>query len=139
MRPRAGAHPAVVIWGPQRAAAFVAWYAFALAEFFGDVTCVTAGGEVPAGLTARFVSELDPALDDLPAAAQCVLCPDPDDPGAAVAFARAGFGVAAPLASGAHEYVRDIVSFGLSQQRDVEIAVKIAIGRPASLRELPQP
>jgi glycosyltransferase involved in cell wall biosynthesis len=50
-----------------------------------------------------------------------------------------GYGVAAPHASGAQEYVRDIVSFGLTQTRDVQIAVKIAIGRPASVRAVPQP
>jgi hypothetical protein len=139
VRPRLGVRPGVVIWAPDRAASFVTWYAFALAEFFGDVTCVTAGGEVPTELPARFISPLDPELGEILAAAQCVLCAEPDDPGAAVAFARAGFGVAAPLASGAQEYVRDIVSFGLTQQREVEIAVKIAIGRPASIRAVPQP
>lgn len=139
VRPRLGGHPAVVIWAPDRTAAFVLWYAFALAEFFGDVTCVTSGGDVPAGLPARFVSPLDPALDEILASAQCVLCADPDDPGAAVAFARLGFGIAAPLTSGAQEYLRDIVTFGLTQQREVEIAVKIAIGRAASIRATPQP
>ena len=139
VRPRLGKRPAVVIWAPDRPAPFVAWYAFALAEFFGDVTCVTSGGGVPSGLTARFVSPLDPALAEILAGAPCVVCPEPDDPGAAVAFARAGFGVAAPLASGAQEYVRDIASFELARLRDVAIAVQIAIGRPASVRSLPQP
>ncbi len=139
VRPGPGVRPGVVIWAPQRASAFVAWYAFALAEFFGAVTCVTAGGDVPSGLPARFVHGDDADMAAILAGAQCALCPDPDDPGAAVAFARLGFGVAAPLASGAHEYVRDVVSFRLNQQREVEIAVKIAIGRPASLRELPSP
>lgn len=140
VRPRLGTRPAVVIWAPDRPAAFVAWHAFALAGFLGDVTCVTAGGDAPRELPARFVSALDPQLEALLAGAQCVVCPDPDDPGAAVAFARAGFGVAAPVASGAREYVRDIASFGLTELREVEIAVKIAIGRPASVRELlPQP
>jgi hypothetical protein len=139
VRPRPGKRPGVVIWAPERVADFVAWYACALAEFIGDVTCVTLGGAVPADMPARFISPLDPALNEILAAAQCVLCPDPDDPGAAVAFARAGFGVAAPLASGVQEYVRDVVCFGLTQQREVEIAVKIAIGRSASVRAMPQP
>jgi hypothetical protein len=138
-QPGVGGGPGVVIWAPYRAAAFVAWYAFALAEFFGDVTCVTAGGALPPNLPARFVSPLDPSLPRILNVAQCVLCPEPDDPGAAVAFARLGFGVAAPQASGAQEYVRDIVTFGLTQIRDVQIAVKIAIGRPASVRAIPQP
>lgn len=137
--PRLGTRPGVVIWAPNRVAGYVMWYAFALAEFFGDVTCVSSGGDIPRNLPARFVPPLDPALPEILSGAQCVLCPDPDDPGAAVAFARRGFGVAAPLASGAHEYVRDIVSFGLMTQRQVEIAVKIAITRPASVRAIPQP
>lgn len=140
VRARLGTRPGVVIWAPDRAAAFVAWHALALADFIGDVTCVTAGGDVPADLPARFVSPLDPALGEILASAQCIVCPDPDDPGAAVAFARAGFGVAAPVASGAQEYVRDIASFGLTELREIQIAVKIAMGRPASVRELlPQP
>jgi len=138
VRPRFGVRPGVVIWAPDRAVAFVAWHACALAEFFGDVTCVTLGGKLPGDLPARFVTAHDPQLDEILANAQCVVCPDPDDPGAAVAFARLGFGVAAPLASGAQEYVRDIVCFGLTEQREVEIAVKIAIGRPASIRAIPQ-
>jgi len=137
VRPRFGAFPGVVIWAPDRPAAFVAWYACALAEFFGDVTCVTSGGSAPSNVPARYVTALDPRLDAILAGAQCVVCADPDDPGAAVAFARLGFGVAAPLASGAQEYVRDVVSFGLTEQREVEIAVKIAIGRPASIRAIP--
>jgi len=139
VRPRRARRPGVVIWSPHTDAGYVAWYAFALAEFFGDVSCVVAAGALPKDVPGRCLGPDDPGLGDVLAEAQCVLCADPDDPGAAVAFARLGFGVAAPLASGAREYVRDAVSFGLETPREVEMAVKIAIGKPASVRATPQP
>ena len=137
--PRLGSRPGVVVWAPNFVASYVAWYAMALAEFFGNVICVTGGGTPPPNIAAQYVGPLDPSLPALLASVQCVLCPDPEDPGAAVAFARRGFGVAAPLASGAHEFVRDLASFGFRSQREVEMAVKTAITRPASVRSTPQP
>jgi hypothetical protein len=137
--PRIGGRPGVVIWSPNYLAGYVSYYAFALAEFFGEVVCVTAGGQPSARQRARFVTPNDPALTEILASVQCVLCADPDDPGAAVAFARRGYGIAAPVTSGAREYVRDVISFNLAKLRDVEMAVKQAIARPASVRSLPQP
>ncbi len=137
--PRIGTRPGVVIWAPNFVTSYVAWHAMALAEFFGNVICVTGGGAPPEHIPAQFVGPLDPALPELLASVQCVLCPDPEDPGAAVAFARRGFGIAAPLASGAHEYVRDLATFDFRSQREIELAVKIAITRPASIRSTPQP
>ncbi len=123
VRPSPGAR-AVAIWSPDLPAADAAWYASALAGFDGDV---------------RFVSPRDPQLGEVLAAAHCVLCPDSGDPGAAVAFARRGFGVAAPFESGAYEYVRDIASFRLGRAPEVAAAVNVASGRPASVRALPRP
>ncbi len=121
--PQRGGPPRVVIWAPDRAPAYVAWHAFALAGCAFDVVCVTADGDVPAELLRS---------------AQCVVCPDPDDPGAAVAFARLGYGVAAPLASGAHEYVRDVASYPFVHPRDLQIAVERALANPASVRTVPR-
>jgi hypothetical protein len=137
--PRTGERTGIVVWVPDHPAAYATWYALALAEFSGEVTCVTASRDVPPDLPARFIGTQDPALAEILRDAGCVVCGDPDDPGAAVAFARAGYGVAAPLSSGAQEYVRDVASFSFTHQRDIEIAAKMALRRPASVRFVPQP
>jgi glycosyltransferase involved in cell wall biosynthesis len=62
---------------------------------------------------------------------------DPADPGAAVAFARRGYGVVAPRSSGADEYVRDVATYDVRAPRELYVAVSIALGRPASLRAVP--
>jgi hypothetical protein len=128
--------PSVVVWGPNRNPAGVAYHAVGLREFHGDVTCVTAGGSVPPGITARFIELTDPALGEVLAAASCVVCVEPDDPGDAVAFARRGYGVVSPLTSGAHEFVRHVVSLRGEHLREVYIATMIAAGQPASVRTL---
>lgn len=133
---RRAERPGVVIWGPHCRPADIAYYAFGLREFYGDVTCVTVPGLVPPGVTARFLGLTDPALSEFLATASCVVCVDPNDPGDAVAFARRGYGIVAPLSSCAHEYVRNVVLVKGDHLREVHIATMIAAGQPASVRPI---
>lgn len=131
--------PSIVIWGPNRSPAEAAYHAFGLREFHGNVTCVTAPGPVPAGVTARFIESADPALRAVLATAACVVCVEPDDPGDAVAFARHGYGVVAPLTSGAHEFVRGVVPLKGEHLREVYVAAMIAAAEPAAARPFATP
>ncbi len=94
---------------------------------------------MPEGLSARFIERRDPALVEVLAAAACVVCVEPDDPGDAVAFARHGFGVVAPLSSGAHEYVRHVALLRGDHVREIYVAAMTAAGQPASVRPLAPP
>ena len=49
----------------------------------------------------------DPRVADALATAGSVVLTDATDPGAAVGFARRGYGIVAPVSSGAHEFVRN--------------------------------
>ncbi len=119
--------PSVVIWAPSLASSLIAFQAFALREFHGDVTCVTSDGLAPD----------DPAVAAALATASCIVCADPSDPGAAVAFARLAYGIAAPLTSGAHEYVSGVVPYDGRTLDGIYTAVTIAMGSPAAVRGLP--
>lgn len=136
---RVHAQPSIVVWAPERPSLFVAYHAFALAEYRGAVTCVTSDGATLAASAAKFCTANDPAVGEALATATCVVCVEPEDPGAAVAFAQAGYGVVAPLTAGAHEFVRDVVTYGMTALREIHVAASIAVGRPASVRELPRP
>ena len=129
--------PGVVVWAPDRPSQYIAYHALALIEFRGDVTCVTSDGAELADSTARFVRPDDPRVGEALTTASCVVCVEPEDPGAAVAFARRGYGIVAPLTSGAHEFVRDAVTFDYVQMRELHIAASIAISQPASVRYVP--
>jgi GT2 family glycosyltransferase len=129
--------PSVVIWAPERPSAQVAFQAFALQELHGDVSCVTSDGTSSAHLAARFITAADPAVDAALATASCILCVDPDDPGAAVAFAALGYGIAAPMTSGAHEFIRGVIPYDGRSLDGVYAAVVIAMGSPAAVRQLP--
>ena len=131
--------PGVVVWAPGRPSQYIAYHALALIEFRGDVTCLTSDGAVLPDSTARFVMPNDPYVREALETATCVVCVEPEDPGAAVAFARRGYGIVAPLTSGAHEFVRDVVTFDYFQTRELQIAAAIAITQPASIRDVPKP
>jgi hypothetical protein len=131
--------PSVVVWATAAPAEASALYAFALSEFLGDVTYVVGAGAIPSGFPGTFVRADDPRVVEALGAATAVVVTDAADPGPAIAFARLGYGVVAPLSSGAHEYVREIATFDPGYARTLHIAVAAAIGRPASLRELPAP
>jgi hypothetical protein len=131
--------PGVVIWGPHRRPSEVAYHAFGLREFYGDLTCVTAAGTVPTGIIARFLEPSDPAVIEALATAACVVCVEPEDPGDAVAFARRGYGVVAAQTSGAYEFVRNVVLLKEDQLREVYIATMIAVAQPASARDVAPP
>lgn len=131
--------PAVVVWAAGAPAEASALYAFALSEFFGDVTYVVGGGTIPTEFPGTFLRADDPRVAVALAAATAVVVTDAADPGPAIAFARLGYGVAAPLSSGAHEYVREIATFDPGHPRTLHTAAAVAVGRPAGLRDLPGP
>ena len=127
----------VILWAPERNAATVGLYAFALAEVHADLTIVSADGVSPPGMNATALQPADPRLADALATAACVVLSDAGDPGAAVAFARRGLGVVAPLSSGAGEFVRNVQGFDPVTPRQIYAAVARALGQPASVRALP--
>jgi hypothetical protein len=129
--------PAVVVWATDIPAEHAALYAFALSEFHGSVTVVAGAGTPPAGFGATFLPAAHAGVGTALAAASAVLVTDPADPGYAIAFARLGYGVAAPLSSGAHEYVRDVMAFDPGAPRTIQIAASMAIAQAASVREFP--
>ncbi len=118
----APARPGVVVWAPRRPAEHATLHAFGLREFFGDVLCVTAD-----------VVADEPRVRSALASAACVVCVEPSDPGDAVAFARLGYGVVAPRTAGAHEFVRDVVTWD-GRASTLQHAVAIALARPAAVR-----
>lgn len=130
VRPR---RPGVVVWAPRRPTLEVTLHALGLREFIGDVTCVTAGGPQPSQPHATFVEVGDPRIAQALASAACVVCVEPDDPGDAVAFARRGYGVVAPLTAGAHELAADVVSWN-GTPSTLQHCVAMALARPASAR-----
>ena len=134
---RAGARPGVVIWAPERDSLFVSLHAFALAEIHADVTVVSHDGGVVPGLAVTTYRIGDPRVDDALAGANCVVLTDATDPGAAVAFARQGYGIVAPVSSGAHEFVRDVSVYDPAALRQLYVAVTMSLGQPSSPRELP--
>ncbi len=131
------AGPSVVVWAPYHTSRQVAVQAVALTEFLGEITFVTGDGEPLGGYPGRFMRAGDDVAEVL-ARACCVLCADPDDPGAAIAFARRGVGVVAPLSAGAHEFVRGLVTYDIGTLRSITEAVQIALAQPASVRAVPQ-
>lgn len=132
--------PAVVVWAPHRPAIETALHLHGLAEFHGEVTCVSAGGARPSHATAAFAAPGDPQVGDALRTAAGVVCVEPSDPSDAVAFARLGYGVVAPVGTGAHEFAGDVVTWDALNARFLHTAVAVAVARPASMRsEPPQP
>ena len=129
--------PAVVIWAPERDVTTAALHAFALAEVHGEVTLVSADGLVPPGATCSALRIDDPRVAGVLATAGSVVLTHATDPGAAVAFARRGYGIVAPVSSGAQEFVRDAHLYDPAFQRQVHVATMKSLAVPASLRALP--
>ena len=129
--------PSVVVWAPDRPSQQLVVFALALRDFLGEVTFVSSDGAALEGYPARFM-RAGRELPEILSRACCVLCADPDDPGAAIAFARRGLGIVAPITSGAHEFVRDLVTYDIGTFRTIMTAVQIALAQPASVRALPQ-
>lgn len=132
----AGERPAVVVWAPHRRAETLVLPLVGLHEFLGDVTCVVAGGSL-AGFAAEIVSVVEGSrIRHALARAGCVVCVEPNDPGDALAFARRGFGVVAPITAGAPEFVGDVVTWDAAEAGRLHHAVAAALARPAWVREL---
>jgi hypothetical protein len=127
-------HPTIVIWAPHRSAAHTALHRFGLAEFLGDTWCVAADtAGAPAG--SRVITPADPRLSELLGIAGAIVCAEANDPGDAVAFARRGFGVVAPLTAGAHEFAPEIVLWDAADATTLLKAAVKALARPAAVRQ----
>ena len=132
---RAGTNGAsVVVWAPEERAETLAVVALALVDLPEPAVVVCAGGSLPGLPNLTFLEANDPAVPVLLGAAKVVVCPDVGDPGAAVACARRGCGVAAPLASGALEFVAGVACYDPAEPRSIIDAVGIALARPAEPR-----
>lgn len=134
---RSPVRPGVVIWAPERDATGIALTAFAASEIHGDVTLVSADGILPAGATATAYKYGDVRIAAALGAATCIILADATDPGAAVAFARRGYGVVAPRSSGAHEFVQNLQTYDPAVPREIHVAAMMGLGQPSSLRALP--
>jgi hypothetical protein len=121
--------PGVVVWAPERPALETALHLHALTEFHGDVTCVSAGGPRPSRSPATFLDPSHPGVRRALSTAAAIVCVDPCDPSAAVAFARLGYGVVAPATSGAHEFAGDVVTWDALDARFLSTAVAVAATR----------
>jgi hypothetical protein len=130
---RPSRRPTVVVWAPERAGASIAYLAFALGEIQADRVLVTADGRAPAGVGDRAVAPDDPALGDILAVASCIAIGDPCDPGAAVAFARRGYGIVAPASTGASDYVCNASVYDPRVFRQLFVATATALAQPGSL------
>ncbi|HVA33442.1 MAG TPA: glycosyltransferase family 2 protein, partial [Candidatus Baltobacteraceae bacterium] len=126
--------PTVVVWAPYRSRVQLALHAFGLSEFIGDVCFVTADGAAVADELTTLRRD-DPRVDQVLGRAGCVVCVEPNDPGDAVAFARHGLGIVAPLTSGAHEFAPEVVVWDAANATLLHKAVARALARPAAIRQ----
>lgn len=131
--------PALVVWAPLRPAIETALICHGLLEFHGEVTVVSAGGALPAYARATFVPPGDPRVDEALARSAVVICAEPNDPADAVAFARLGYGVIAPITSGAVEFAGDVVPWDAIDARFLFTNVAVAMARPAKVYAEPVP
>ncbi|HEV8022123.1 MAG TPA: glycosyltransferase family A protein [Candidatus Lustribacter sp.] len=123
--------PGVIVWAPHETLGTVAMLAFGLTEFLGDVTVVWPGGALPHFPAMRSVAPDDPGLAAVLASAGVIVPASLGDPGAAVAFARRGYGVAAPVTSGATEFVPAVAPFDFGSSDSFVQALAQAFGRRA--------
>jgi hypothetical protein len=135
---QAAERPGIVLWAPERNAMSVALYAFALSEAHADVTVVSADGVGLNGATALTLRVGDPRVTQALATATCIVLCDATDPGAAVAFARRGYGIVAPISSGAQEFVQNAYLYDPAEPRNLHVGAMMALAQPASLRVLPE-
>ena len=127
----------MLVWAPQRAAFEVALHLQGLYEFVGRVVCVTAGGAVPEGARAEFMTLGDAALDDVLATASAVLCPEPRRSCRRGRVRTPRYGIVAPLTSGAHEFAGEIVPWDPLNTNFLAAAIGVAMTRPAAVRAEP--
>jgi Glycosyl transferase family 2 len=129
--------PGFVLWTPERDADAAAFPVFGLSELHGEVTLVSADGVAPNGSGIAAYTAADPRVADALSTADVIVFADATDPGAAIAFARAGYGIVAPISSGVDEFVRDVCAYDPATLRQLHLAATMALTRPASLRALP--
>jgi Glycosyl transferase family 2 len=122
--------PSVVVWTGRRDTADATFALIALEEFRGEVAYV--GDEPIAGVAARFIARNDPSLPEALGVAGCVVCIDPADPADAVAFARRGMPVVAPVTCGAYEFAEGVLPWDMADGAQLSIRTNFALGRIVS-------
>jgi hypothetical protein len=127
----------IVIWAPHRPALDCSIALHGLAGFSGELTCVSAGGPLPSHSAAKFFSAGDSGVAAALGRAATIVCVDPGDPSEAVAFARLGYGIVAPITSGAHEFADNVVAWDALDARLLPAAATAASARPAVVRAEP--
>jgi hypothetical protein len=131
------AEAGVVVWAPHRPALECALHLRGLAGFQGEVTCVSTGGPLPSHSAANFLRAGDAGVDAALSRAAVIVCSDPTDPSEAIAFARLGYGIVAPLTSGTHEFASNVVAWDALDPRLLLAAVAAAAKRPAIVHAAP--
>jgi hypothetical protein len=125
--------PTVVVWAPRRTATNITLLIGGLWEFRGDVIYIVGDATgAPPGFSV--VTPGDPGAAAALERAGCIVCAEPNDPGDAVAFARLGYGIVAPMTSGAYEFVPEVVPWDAGSANMLHHAVVKALGRPAAVR-----
>jgi hypothetical protein len=127
----------VVVWAPHRPALECAIALHGLAGFQGELSCVSSGGPLPSHSAANFFRAGEAGVAAVLGRASAIVCVDPNDPSDAVAFARLGFGIIAPLTSGAHEFASNVVAWDALDAQLLPAAVTAAFARPAIVRAEP--
>lgn len=128
--PQPATEASVAVWLGNRPEYELTLALIALEQFRGNVTYL-APVPIP-NMRARCVSAQSPEGRDALARASCIVCVDSSDPGDAVAFAKRGKNVVAPIASGAHEFVYGIVPWDSGSAPALLTCVAIAMGRDPS-------
>lgn len=129
--------PGLVVWGPHLPSVELGVLALALSDFHGSVTFVSSDGGPIADLPTSTMTANDPRVIPAIARASAIVATPAADPGFAIAFGRRGYGILAPQTSGAHEYVRGVVTYDPASVRGIRVGAAMAIAQPASLRRLP--
>ena len=127
IEPRAAGDRCVAVWAGTRPAADLTIALIGLEQHRGTVVYIAS--EPLPNVRATFVpiesSEAVAALER----SSCIVCVDPGDPSDAVAFARRGKSVVAPITSGAHEFVAGIVAWDSASAPALTSCVATSQGR----------
>jgi hypothetical protein len=131
--------PGLVVWSPTQPSADLCIVALALSDYHGNVTYVSGDGAAIPHLDATCYKPNDARVGAALATASAVMTTQWTDPNHAIAFARQGYGILAPVGSGAHEFVRGAVTYDPISVRSMRVGAALVTGQTSSLRRLPDP
>ncbi len=131
--------PGIVVWAPTQPSSDLCLVALALADYHGDVLFVSGDAQPIPYFNVAVVLPNDARVGAALATASAVMTTQWTDPDHAIAFARQGYGILAPLGSGAHEFVRGIVTYDPLNVREMRAGAALVTGQTSSVRALPDP